>query len=73
MLVGALVGGPEANDAFTDKRDLFHYTEIAIDYNTGLTLGLAALAGAPPAMWTTDCAAVLPNYAWGAIAPKGPV
>jgi endoglucanase len=46
-LVGALVGGPSADDAdgfgagYNDDMDDYVHNEVAIDYNTGL-VGLAA-------------------------------
>jgi Glycosyl hydrolase family 9 len=38
---GAIVGGPKSDDSFIDDREAFQYTEIALDFNAGLTLGLA--------------------------------
>jgi Glycosyl hydrolase family 9 len=52
VLAGAIVGGPKANDQFVDDREQFQYTEIALDYNAGLTLGLA---GAQP---PSGCSAI---------------
>ncbi|WP_336207544.1 glycoside hydrolase family 9 protein [Nonomuraea sp. LPB2021202275-12-8] len=52
-LYGALVGGPpEANDAYTDRRDDYVMNEVATDYNAGFTSALARLYkeyGGPPA------------------------
>jgi endoglucanase len=42
-LLGALVGGPDANDAFEDKRSDYIRNEVAIDYSSGFTGALAAL------------------------------
>jgi hypothetical protein len=64
MLTGAIVGGPKDDDSFTDFRDEFHYTEVALDYNVGLTMALASLAAAPPSFWATDCSQYVPNYPW---------
>jgi endoglucanase len=43
VLLGALVGGPDANDAFEDKRSDYIRGEVAIDYSSGFTGTLAAL------------------------------
>lgn len=40
------------------------HVQVALDYNVGLTMGLAALASFPEQFWATDCAAYLPNYPW---------
>ena len=42
VLKGALVGGPDINDSFSDVLDGYTQTEVAIDYNAGL---VGALAG----------------------------
>lgn len=42
-LLGALVGGPDADDAFEDKRSDYIKGEVAIDYSSGFTSALAAL------------------------------
>ncbi len=42
-LYGALVGGPDQNDKFSDKISDYQYTEVAIDYNAGYTGALCAL------------------------------
>jgi hypothetical protein len=44
ILTGALVGGPDANDAYNDKRDDFVHNEVAMDYNAGFQSALAALS-----------------------------
>ncbi len=41
ILYGAMVGGPDKNDNFIDERSNFKMTEVATDYNAGLT-GAAA-------------------------------
>lgn len=43
ILYGALVGGPDGNDAWTDDRGDFIKNEVAVDYNAGITSGLAAM------------------------------
>jgi endoglucanase len=45
-LFGGLVGGPDAQDdlAWSDDRNLFMRTEVATDFNAGLTGALARLA-----------------------------
>lgn len=43
ILYGALVGGPDANDAYTDDRSNYVNNEVALDYNAGLTGALARL------------------------------
>ncbi|KAB8145977.1 endoglucanase [Chloroflexia bacterium SDU3-3] len=56
ILYGALVGGPNASDAYTDSRSDYTANEVATDYNAGFTSALArmyqeyggtALAGFP--------------------------
>jgi endoglucanase len=42
-LYGALVGGPDQNDSFRDDRRDFVRTEVALDYNAGLTGAIAFL------------------------------
>ncbi len=41
ILVGALVGGPDASDGYTDEVSNFNTNEVACDYNAGFT-GLMA-------------------------------
>lgn len=41
-LTGALVGGPDMSDNYTDQVDKYQASEVGIDYNAGL---VAALAG----------------------------
>ncbi len=43
ILYGALVGGPDATDAYTDDRGNFTSNEVATDYNALFTGTLAAL------------------------------
>ncbi|MCD8219032.1 MAG: glycoside hydrolase family 9 protein [Ruminococcus sp.] len=43
ILYGALVGGPDQNDNFSDKISDYQYTEVAIDYNAGYTAALCAM------------------------------
>lgn len=43
VLTGALVGGPDMSDKYTDLTDKFTCTEVAIDYNAGLVGALAAM------------------------------
>jgi endoglucanase len=43
ILYGALVGGPDTNDAYTDNRQDFTKNEVATDYNAGFTSALARL------------------------------
>jgi len=33
VIYGAIVGGPDRNDAFVDDRNNFKFTEVALDYN----------------------------------------
>ncbi len=42
-LYGALVGGPDRNDQYSDSRDQYVYTEVATDYNAAFTGALALL------------------------------
>ncbi|KAK6177036.1 hypothetical protein SNE40_015224 [Patella caerulea] len=44
LLVGALVGGPDAKDQYTDKREDYVHNEVACDYNSGFQSALAGLA-----------------------------
>jgi endoglucanase len=43
VLYGALVGGPDANDAYTDDRQNYVANEVALDYNAAYTGALAKL------------------------------
>ncbi|ESO91445.1 hypothetical protein LOTGIDRAFT_105466 [Lottia gigantea] len=43
ILVGALVGGPDAKGAYTDKREDYVHNEVACDYNSGFHSALAGL------------------------------
>jgi hypothetical protein len=43
ILYGALVGGPDTNDNYTDNRGDFTKNEVATDYNAGFTGALARL------------------------------
>ncbi|WIA10828.1 hypothetical protein OEZ85_010994 [Tetradesmus obliquus] len=45
IIRGALVGGPDASDRYSDTRRNFIQNEVAIDYNAGFTGVLAALVG----------------------------
>jgi endoglucanase len=53
VLYGALVGGPDAADNYTDNRGDFVKNEVATDYNAGFTSALVRLysefGGTPPA------------------------
>ena len=42
-LYGALVGGPDQQDGYSDKIGDYQYTEVAIDYNAGYTAALCAM------------------------------
>ncbi len=43
ILFGALVGGPDSNDNFSDDRNNYTTNEVACDYNAGFTGALAKL------------------------------
>ena len=43
VLTGAMVGGPDNNDAYQDKRDDYVHNEVAMDYNAAFTSSMAAL------------------------------
>lgn len=43
ILYGALVGGPDAADAYTDDRTNYTTNEVATDYNAGFTGALAKM------------------------------
>ncbi len=45
IIYGALAGGPDQNDAWTDSRTDYQHNEVAIDYNAGFTAALARLTG----------------------------
>lgn len=51
ILYGALVGGPDAHDQYTDDRSNYMTNEVSTDYNAGFTSALARLTqeygGAP--------------------------
>ena len=42
-LYGALAGGPGSDDSYKDSRDNYQMNEVALDYNAGFQLCLAAL------------------------------
>lgn len=44
VLFGALVGGPDINDFYKDKRQDYISNEVATDYNAGFTGALAGMA-----------------------------
>ncbi|ROT77623.1 Endoglucanase E-4 [Penaeus vannamei] len=52
VLYGALVGGPDANDWYEDKREDYVKNEVATDYNAGFQSAVAALRS------LTDCGGV---------------
>lgn len=43
ILFGALVGGPDSNDNYTDDRNNYINNEVACDYNAGFTGALAKM------------------------------
>lgn len=43
VLYGALVGGPDSNDGYSDDRSNYQLGEVACDYNAGFTGALAKL------------------------------
>ncbi len=43
ILYGALVGGPDKSDGYSDNIAQYEYTEVAIDYNAGYTAALCAM------------------------------
>lgn len=43
VLQGALVGGPDENDNYTDLRNDFVHNEVATDYNSGFQGALAGI------------------------------
>ncbi|GFS26736.1 endoglucanase [Elysia marginata] len=44
ILNGALVGGPDADDGYQDKRKDYIHNEVALDYNAGFHGALAGIA-----------------------------
>ena len=64
---GAIVGGPNLTDMYTDSREFFEFSEIALDYNTLWTTANAALAAAPPDFWAqadSICPNLVDKYPW---------
>jgi Glycosyl hydrolase family 9 len=59
IVVGALVSGPKLDDSFVDARGYYKNTEIAIEYETGLVAGLAAVLQRPRAFWLNGDLAAL--------------
>ncbi|HYH04947.1 MAG TPA: glycoside hydrolase family 9 protein [Bacillota bacterium] len=43
LLYGALVGGPDSDDNYSDAVDEYVYTEVAIDYNAGFVGAMAGI------------------------------
>jgi hypothetical protein len=43
LLIGALVGGPDQNDRYEDRRDDYIKNEVATDYNAGFQSAVAGL------------------------------
>lgn len=43
VLTGALVGGPDSNDNYTDARSDYISNEVATDYNAGFQSAVAGL------------------------------
>uniref|UniRef100_A0A2C9JEE4 Endoglucanase n=1 Tax=Biomphalaria glabrata TaxID=6526 RepID=A0A2C9JEE4_BIOGL len=43
VLVGAIVGGPEADDSYADNREDYVLNEVALDYNAGFQGALAGI------------------------------
>jgi len=43
ILYGALVGGPDSNDRYTDNRADYIKNEVACDYNAGFQSAVAGL------------------------------
>jgi hypothetical protein len=44
-LTGALVGGPDSSDNYSDDVNAYEHTEVAIDYNAGFVGALSTLLG----------------------------
>jgi Glycosyl hydrolase family 9 len=59
---GAIVGGPASNDTWIDERNKFEFTEVAIDYNIGMTMALTTSLAGPSNMFTGNCAWAVPHY-----------
>jgi len=43
VINGALAGGPDAKDKYSDVRDNYVQKEVAIDYNAGIQSALAGI------------------------------
>lgn len=57
IIKGGLVGGPDQADVYPDIRNDYQRSEVAIDYNAGLTGASAALAYYAAAGQLTPCGA----------------
>ncbi len=44
ILTGGLVGGPDINDTYEDKRSDYVHNEVACDYNAGFQSAVAGIA-----------------------------
>lgn len=42
-MIGALVGGPDQNDSYEDRRDDYVKNEVTTDYNAGFQSAVAGL------------------------------
>jgi hypothetical protein len=64
-MIGALVGGPNNSDGYTDNVDDYTMNEVAIDYNASFLLGMAGRAwiasGATPAPTATPIPTAVPT------------
>lgn len=43
LLYGALVGGPDQNDQYSDDRSDYVHNEVAVDFNAGFQGALAGM------------------------------
>nr|ABO26609.1 endo 1,4- beta D- glucanase 2 [Haliotis discus discus] len=53
VLKGALVGGPDGTDTYSDKRSDYVGNEVAVDYNAGFQSTIAGLVHLSTTRWST--------------------
>ena len=62
MLFGALVGGPDGNDRYTDSRNSITNNKVACDYNAGFQGAIAGMFISEIDIWCI-------NGLWGLTLP----
>ena len=61
VLTGALIGGPDAADAFVDARDDYVKCEVALDYQAAFVGALAGVVASGPGETWGACLAAFPG------------